>query len=371
MKRKTLLAIFLALVVSLAAVFAFAGCDDGNNNNNDGDNNNSTDNDTHVADNSFVGYLSEITYEDATSAARGFLSEELDGAATSTQFVDAQKGKDLTSNEIASLELGDDINVADIESASYYTVTYTEGNVARAVAADAGQTKTYEIIIIKIGSHYYYYIPIMPKGGVITNSYISMVCDAQKYLNVTETTVSTTTTNVEGMTMAATVTSTAKLAGDRAYVKMVSTVVATFMGESETMEEVEEYYIVTEEDGVYMYSYNEYSNSWQRGGKLPYDSWEDYVLESLFKFDHSYFERTNSGFKMTEDKLQQYLSDVMGNLAAGYTVDSASANYYVKDARLDEIVVNVSMNGALMTSTAHTTYTNYGTTVIELPFDVE
>lgn len=359
MKKRSLLTAFLALVISLVTVFAFAGCDDKK--------------DSRAADNSFVGCLSETTYDNENSAARGFLSEELDGAATKTQFVDAEAGATLSAEEIENLELGDDVNAADVESAVYYTVKYIETDATRAAADSSYNTKSYEIIIIKIGSHYYYYIPIMPKGGSITNSYIEMVCDPQKYFNVTETAVTKSTSKVAGMSVTATITTTTKVANGNLHLKMVS----SMLGE----ESVEEYYFVTVNNSIVGYAYNEYSGSWYRAGSLSYTSLEEYLEAELFKFDHSYFERTESGFKMKGDKTQQYLNDVMGDqfksiLGMGLSINSVGANYYVKDGRLDEVNVDLSMKGTLegmsvqATASGHITYTNYGTTVINLPFAV-
>ena len=358
--KKSFLTVFMVLAISLAAVFTFAGCGDKK--------------DSHAADNSFVGCLSATTYADADGAARGFLSEELDGGATKTQFVDAEEGNALSAEEIESLELGDDIDAADIDSAVYYTVKYVETGARAAAYDSSAQTKSYEIIIIKVGSVYYYYIPVMPKGSAITNSYLAMVCDPQKYFNVTETVVSTSTSKAQGYSATATITMVTKIADGNAHLKIT----ASMLGN----EEVTEYYLVTTSKGIVSYYYDDYSHSWEKAGSAEYSSLETYLEEELFDFDHSYFERTDSGFKMASDKMQRYLNDVMGEqfksvLRLGLSIDSVSANYYVKDARLDEIEVDLAMSGVVegvsltASASAHTTYTNYGTTVIDLPFDVD
>ncbi|MCH5162074.1 MAG: hypothetical protein J1G38_01115 [Clostridiales bacterium] len=367
MKRKSLLALVLALVMSIAAVFALVGCGGGESGGESGG-------DKRPADTSFVGCLSAATYEDEESAAIGFLSAELDGAATKTQFVGAEKGDELSEEEIAALELGDDIDVNDVESAAHYTVKYTETEVSDKAHASAESAKSYKIVIIKIGSHYYYYIPVMPKGGAITNSYIAMVCDPKKYVNVTETSVGKSTTTVQGYSVTVTLTTTTKLAGDRAHIKLVSSI----LGETQ----IEEYYLVTENESLVMYYYDKYDDSWENFGSAEYATLEQLLEDAVFNFDHTYFERTASGFKMSSGKLRQYLNDVMGDdlkalLGRDFQVKSASADYYVKDARLDEVKAKITMKGVVegmsTTATVSTTtkYTDYGTTVIDLPFSIE
>ncbi|MCH5165483.1 MAG: hypothetical protein J1G01_03675 [Clostridiales bacterium] len=360
MKKRPVLAIILALVMSLAAVFSFVGCG------NDGKG------ESHPADDSFVGCLSAESYDSQDSAVRAFLTEELDGAATQTTFVKAEEGEALSEEEIAQLALGDAIDVNDIESAVHCTVTYTEEKITKVQTSADNDNKTYDLIIIKIGSLYFYYIPVMPKGGSITNSYIAMICDSSKYMNVTETTVSTTTSTVKGISVKVVLTATTKLAGDKAYLKMVLSI--PIMQQTET----EEYYLVTENDHLVTYAYSEYTNSWQRMGESNYTSLEQLMREEMFKFDHSYFERIDSGFKMIDGKLEQFVSDVMSgqinSAAANLTVTKGSAYYYVKDARLDEVVVKLTMKGkadgenVTVSATARTRYSNFGTTEIDLPF---
>ncbi len=362
MKKRSIAAILLALVMSVLATFALVGC---------GNKDSGT---YHAADNSFQGCVSEQSYSSKDSAARAFLTKEIDGAATSTTFVACEEGEPLTDKEIAKLNLGDDISVEDIDSAVYYTVEYIEedDDYSTYTSADPN-VKTYKIVLIKIGSRYYYYIPIMPKGGVITNSYIKMVCDPTKYLNVTETTVSETVVSARGYSQKSTVTATTKIDNDKAHLKMVTEV----FGEKETTE----YYLVKVGNYMNTFRYDEYDEEWYNAGSSPYSDAEE-LLEEAFNFDHSYFERTSSGFKMIDGKLEEYVQDVMSDTlssidALGLTISDGSAEYYVKDGKLSEVVAKLKMSSSVSgqrmsaTASARTTYTDFGTTRIDLPFDVD
>ncbi|MCH5161531.1 MAG: hypothetical protein J1G04_05825 [Clostridiales bacterium] len=378
MKRKSIVAVFLALVMSVVAVFALVGCGGGGGSK-----------DKHAVDDSFVGCISSESYSSADSAVRAFLTEEIDGAATHTTFVDAKEGKALTAKEIGNLELGDEISVDDIDSAVYYTVTYTTDNYSGygiLTSADS-DVSSYKIVVIKIGSRYYYYVPVMPNGGTLTKSYISMVCDPSKYQNVTITETSNTEAKVSmgplgNMTSNSVITSITEITEDKVHLKIVTSMAMSMVGESEQDEATMEYYIVKVGDSLVAYYYDDDSEEWRRGGgATDYSSIEE-VIKEAFKFDHSYFERTSSGFKMSEGKLEQYLTDVMGSsfeaiLDMGLEINKASAEYYVKNGRLDESVVNISLGvsmgslGTTAKATAHATYTKFGTTKITLPFSVE
>ena len=141
-----------------------------------------------------------------------------------------------------------------------------------------------------------------------------------------------------------------------------------------------ETYIIPVRGGMLVFtkSYTSISTnaSWQNNGiTSAYESITD-AIETMFKFDHTYFVKTNSGFKLSDEKLNSYLDDVMSNLGVYGTVTSGSADYYVKDGRLDGASVNLAMQmtqsgvNIKTTVSATTTYSDYGTTVITIPAEI-
>ncbi|MDE7464364.1 MAG: hypothetical protein K2M48_04975 [Clostridiales bacterium] len=359
MKKKSFVAILLSAVMAIAATFALVGCGDNDGGNGDGG-------DKHAADTSFVGSISVQSYESANDAAAAFLTEELDGAATSTTFVSYEKSADLTEEEIAELNLGEDFEftVEDIDSAENGVVSYTESTSA--VNESAAGAKTARVVIIKIGSVYWYYVPMFKDGEVLTNSYMDNILDFTKYANVTETVVSKSVVSAGGQMAETSITITTKIANDKIYFKQVAPNPYT------NQKETTEYYFVVTEEGLLMY--DKVGSEWD-SSYSGFDSLDEF-LEAAFKYDASYFVKTKSGFKMNSEKLTQFLRDVLDNIGQGYTISSVSANYYVKDARLDSAESNVKMKMTYQgqtingTATVTTTYTDYGTTVVNLPFEI-
>lgn len=353
MKKKTFGALLLSVIVAIAATLSLTGCGS------------DTPTDNHAPDNSFEGSLSAQSYESVNAAAEAFLTEEINGKATEATFVSYEKSSDLTDEEIAELNLGEDFEytVEQIDSAENGVVSYTD-SVARTTVV----VKTARLVVIKIGSVYWYYVPLFKNGDVLTNSYMDNILDYTKYRNVTETSVVKATASVAGYSVTTTITVTTKIAGDKVHLKQVK----DLLGEKE----ITEYYFYFTPSSAVEYEYNQYTESWEIGHAISYNS-VDEILEEAFKYDASYFVKTKSGFKMNSEKLTQYLNDVLSNVAtAGCTINSASADYYVKDGRLDSARAKVTMTAKIedttvkTTSVATTKYSDFGTTEIEFPFEV-
>ena len=349
-KKNYFLALVIALVMALSvSMFALAGCGGG---------------DPHPADTSIEGAISAQSYASADAAASAFLTEELNGNSTSVSFVSYTKEADLTEDEIAKLNLGD-IDVESVTSVESGRVTFTENTRA------AGE-KTARVYIVKVGNVYFYYVPIFERGEIITKSYISDILDYRKYTNVTETSV--TSSSASGITSKITITT--KITEKAIYQKMEQAAMGMTIATLET-------YIIDSNGTLFLFvktSSPEYPDaSWQSGSTTEYTDIPTFI-EDMFKFDHTYFVKTNSGFELSADKLSSYLEDVMSGLEIMGTITDASAKYYVKDGKLDETSVNISMqmtveaNNTTMTvkvkATGSTTYTNYGTTTVDIPPEI-
>ncbi len=352
MKKKPFISVIMTAILTVAAVFALVGCggDDAA--------------EQHAPDKSFQGSVSENSYATTDDAVKGFLAEELNGEATTATFVSYEKVGDLTAEEIAELNLGDGFADATVDSAENGTVTYNEATTS-AVSESAEGAKTARVIIIKVGSVYWYYVPVFKSGEAVTNSYMSNVLDFTKYANVTETITSKTTVSAQGQSQSVTVKVTTKIDNDKIYFKQVAPAVT---GGSETSE----YYFVSTNEGLIMYS--KVGSEWSPSS-TEFES-IDAFLEEAFKIDHSYFVKTDSGFKLASDKFQAYIDNVMPEMPYQGTIKSTTANYYVKDGKLDSASAKLTMKASLMgqsmnvSANISTTYTDFGTTVVNLPFTV-
>lgn len=366
MTGRKFLSLLLVLVLALASVFAFAGCS------------------KHPADESFTGAISAESYETKEEAAVAFVQQEINGKATNAIFVSYEKDKDLSEKEISNLNLGDKYSVSDVESAEMGEVTFEENVQTSYVGDDSVATlssraaefgvvrKTSRMVIIKIGYVYLYYVPVFEKGEMITNSYISMILDYTKYRNMTEKSVSKSSVSLIGIKNETTITTTTKVTENALYSKIV-TKAAEGSG-------IVELYVIERNSSLYAFQRtgekeNEMS-SWKKV-YFTYSSIESF-LQNLFKFDHSYFERTKSGFKMSEDKLIAYVNDIMDNAfdSIGAEVTSGEVNYYVEDGRLSSSDVTMKMKveaeGMKLNakSTAECEWIDFGTTEIEIPAEI-
>ncbi len=365
MTRKRFVSLFLALVLVMTSLFVIVGCD---NNKNDASVN------EYPTENSFTGAISAESYSDANAAASAFVANEINGRATNATFVSYAKDKDLTADEIAKLDLGEGYSASDVDSAESGNVTYTEKGAKGRAAAASSENKTSRMYIIRIGDYYFYYVPIFKKGELITKSYISDILDWKKYANVTETSVSTTTMSVQGETLTTSVSTVVKITENGVYSKMST----EMFGE---VEYTEMYLILQKtEDGkeklTAFISYGE-DSEWI-SGSIEYDTVEDFLEES-FNFDHTYFERSDYGFKMSSEKLSQYVSDVLQNTleAFGAEITAGDAKYYVVDGKLSSSDVEMSMSVEYMGVSASASvkatceWTDFGTTVIEIPDEIK
>lgn len=361
MKRTRIAALLLVLVLALASTFVCVGC---------GKDKKKAD--KHPADNSFAGAMSTESYESEDDAAAAFVENEINGKATDATFVSYKKEKDLTKSEIEALVLGGDYSASEVVSAESGKVTFTEDNLESRAARSSSSSgnKTSRIFIIKIGNVYFYYTPVFKKGETLTKSYISEILDYNKYTN--STIISTSKATAQGVS--ATTTITVKYAENGVYSKTEIKSIGVYS--------VTELILVpyTNEYGTTLLGYtrqgtseNEDEMSSWSSTYLGYSSIEGF-LKASFNIDHSYFERADWGFKMSKDKMNQYMNDTLGDFMSAYggEIKSGDAKYYVADGKLStsEAKMTLATNYGTFTVTATGKYTNFGSTVVEIPEEI-
>ncbi len=344
----------------------------------------------------FEGVISTETYTSQDAAAKAFIEHEIvDGSAT----VAYEKQADLTQEEIAALNLGD-VKAEDVVSAEMGSVTYSPVSKARAAqfAADTSVSGGKEVSLIILGfedNAFRYYIPQPSVGETISKSYLDSVCDLSSYTNFTMTAKSTTSVNstvtVQGRTQSVKYTMdlsiTLKVTETAAMIKTTTSAKGNFPAEEGMPEGTQSatVYIVVENGALVAYSQTN-GGTYQRNDYAfaDYDS-----LAELFNYqqpdiDHTLFEKTKTGFKLSPDKfdeyVEEYLGDEMDNFNGLIPQIKGEATYFVTDGRLAKGTAKVSAKGGAseqgmsisisIGASATTTYTDFGTTVVTLPAEI-
>lgn len=338
----------------------------------------------------YTGAVSEQSYVSANAAVSAFVETELSGNANQAVFVSYEKEKELTEEEQAVLPLPESAKQG-LVSVEKGKVNYKESAVSTQAAASDTLTLWKGVYVLNYGSSFRYYTPALSTGETLTKSYYDSVFDVENYKNVTMSTSMALDMNVsaEGqtVTMKMVMTYSYKITEDAVALEM--TVSMDMLGMSST--ETQSYYII-EKNGGLMCAANA-GDAWYAASldeldlDLEIDSIED-IYKSAYsdELDQSYFVKTDSGFKMDENKMQEYLAvafEDMEDMFAEVGIHDfnnqvkADASYYIKEGKLARSNAALSMNMAMTTQgvTANTVisasincnYSNYGNTTVSIP----
>lgn len=360
--KKRLLTLAIAAIMAAMSCFAFIGCsDDGGG-------------ETAPPDTFYKGTLSTETYTSKDNAAQAFLAAEVDGNTTETTFRSYEKTADLSEEEIAELDLTEE-ELASVTGAEKGVVKYNEGT--------ASEGKAITIYILLDGSSAYrYYVPELKSGDTVTKSYFDLATDVKNLSNCTITEVSTS-----GGTLTATqgsmkesryvevkVVTTLKVAGKYMYGKVATSNNVGMAGSTIEVFGVFVQDVTTETSHTW---FNTNNSGWQTGGNIKFS---DYFKVAE---DHTYFVKTTSGFKLSEDRFSDYMGTALAKLEGmkqyGLIEDQVRASCYfnVFDGKLSKIQINVSCpidgnsSGVRITGTVNATctdtFSDYGTTVVTVP----
>ena len=378
MKKATIVAGVLA--AALAASVGLAACDLGGGNYSE----------------TFEGVVSSQTYASQDAAAKAFIENEIVDDGAEELNVTYTKTSVLTQEEIAALNLGD-VKAEDVVTAEKGTVLYAPATSARAVRA-AQPTGGKEVSLIILGFEddaYRYYIPQPGVGEMISKSYLESVCDLSNYKNFTMTSKATTSVDMKASaygqsqktSYSTTVTITIKITETAALIEMTTSFKGVIPGEGSVNGPVnEKIYIVQEEDGLVAYYLTE-DGTYARNA---YEFEDMTSLSELFyyqqpDFDHTLFEKTKTGFKLSPDKFDEYMDEYYAELGDSFDDDmplnfSGEATYFVTDGRLSKGTAKISAKGGAsqdgvsvsvsVGASATVTYTDFGTTTVTLPTDL-
>ncbi len=289
----------------------------------------------------YTGEVSTQEYNTMDDAVDAFIVDEYTGDTSSEVKNTQYNAIVLTVEEVEKLGLSEE-QLTGVENVYSCELTFSEGDNVRSVklyllSMDNGSVK--------------YYSELPEKGKMITKSYYDSVMNnsAMVESEISGTMNMKTKYNMDGMKGSATTKMTMKLVNTETacYAKVKTTTA----GESMTVEE----YIVATDGGIRLFvSEGSVFEDWSDDiedmlGVDPSTVSNLYELNTTsgMEYDHTYFEKTDYGFCLTGEKMQEAMNLVLADmdldaLGAGVTFDVSGLTLkcYVKDGKLSKLVLN-------------------------------
>ena len=235
--------------------------------------------------------------------------------------------------------------------------------------------------MVSEGTRFYYYAPAAKEGEMISKSYFDSVMAPSNFTNVTAKLDVKLEMDVsymgESASMVSDVEATIKVTEDAAYMTVESSAKGGGVAQSEKVE----YYILRDGAGVDVFV--KANGTWEAGYIDGVNSMEDVIAsqDSAAFADHSYFEKTSSGFKLTGAKMTLFLEEYYASLGvqqalAMFTEMEMDAEYFVSEGKLAKAVSKVALTmresgmAISMDVTATGKYSSYGTTSVTVPAEI-
>ena len=324
----------------------------------------------------YVGSVSEESYETAKDAANAYVSNEVAGDSNVTNVSADSKGQ-LSSSEIDELNLPADLKTG-LTSIEKFEVSYTLSDSAVAsMASSSKNAVTITVYVIRYGKEYKYYNPCPVNGETITKSYYESVFNYDKYDNCTFVKKSVAEVTMLNQKYEMLVTQTIKRDGDKIYFEQSITGDAELTSQFGSQTYMAAYIEKDEDGNSKTYVKTSAGATWGQGSLYGVNA------ESLVPFydqylDYTYFSKTNFGFALKGDNALQFYTETISAQGAGQYLDDAEldlyAEYYVAEGVLSgmrmEYSAKINVSGVTQTTVGENTMTctNYGTTVVEKPF---
>ncbi len=367
--KKKLISVALAAITAVLTACMFVACGDDSK-------------PAPPADTFFVGALSAQSYASIDEAAEAFLENEVAGDATEIISGVYKKQADLTDEEIAALDIADDVRVT-ITAAEKGAIDYAESDTPDPVSASAiiSNTKSVNVCMIRIGTSFKYYAPALSNGDILTKSYFDAVFEPSQYVNCTAAIKMTTksTASIGGYKASGTQTQSLNIQITEKYI--YATLITTSSGVYQSAPQNAEIFMVCNENqnGAPYDTYVKHDGVWYQSA-VPTDLSDKISVRP--ETDYSYFVKTNSGFKINSDKFDKYIEtalDEMSDIMQDLDLSSIKANaeFFVNNGIMYKTTATVSAKMSILGATgnikATTTavYDNFGTTVVTVPADLE
>lgn len=380
--KKRIIAVLIAIVAAFACL-SLTACSEGN------------------YSETFNGVASTESYSDENEAAAAFVSNEFNGETSSVQFVAYTKSNDLTEEEIETLTLSEE-DKTDLVGVEVGRVSYTETSITGyAYRATNTELKYYKVYILRYttseGSAYKYYVPAVANGEVLSKSYFESVFNLDNYKNCTNTVNMVVAVTIsQGMfrvTVDTTMSYTVKITEDGVYM-VITTTEPVNSGSSIThVTSTRELYIMKTQTGYFGAERTD-GGAWDTGSinlqsQFGVDELSELFGAQLADFvDHTYFEKTNTGFKLKGDRAQLYFDQATAEVEQfqqyinqyGLTY-GVEASYFVTEGMLSKATAEVTLSGSIIesgvsanlfiSSSIENLYSDFGTTSFELPTELQ
>ncbi len=345
----------------------------------------------------YKGEVSDNVYTSTEDAANAYLREQVLGYNGYNNMT-MSDGERLSLTEIASLNLSGE-DAAGIISVEAYDVLVSgvdsmkAGNGAQfSNLATLNDEKIVKVYIIKYLSGYKYYAPCPVTGNTITKSYYDSVFNSERYQNCTYTMTSTVDEEIAvfgflKFNIAVVTTQTIKYDDNGIYIEEKTEVSPKMFSDLMDMDSEIYAYITENEYGDIECYVSEDGDNYNRGDlyQIGFGSIKELTPFYDQYLDYTYFTKTDFGFEISEENAKQYVDESFSDLSAEGFEDSSIellAKYYVCDGTLTGMRTEVFLDAAVslegaegMEVKAHAVteikITDYGTTEVELPFDVD
>lgn len=330
----------------------------------------------------YIGSLSEESYDTADDAAAAFVLEEIAEEDVTYTVTSAICDGTLTNEEIATAGISEDL-LKDAKSVEKYTVAYSEEKSeaeGRAVTSRSvekieadGNGKKVVVYIISGEGWFKYFSPVVVTGETVTKGYYNSIFNSDKYKNCTfiQSVKAETKARMAGESMTILMSSDSIIRYDdnRIYIKMTT----SSKGDGENASETVEMYIEKGENGG-LDCYVLYNGKWTKTSLTDEGVLKPFSNNQFLHY--SYFTKTDYGCSLAKKNLATYMSQAIG-IALGNVGDSLEIDgyidYFVSDGVLTGILGNVTVKmnyeGVAMDETVETTCkcVDYGTTKVESP----
>lgn len=326
----------------------------------------------------FIGAISQESYETDKGAVEAFLEIELSGAAATAELVDFEKKSTLSEKEIGELKTEGALEEGDtIVSVDVVDVSYKKKEDVSSTASSDEDVSVFTIYIIVISPQgvteyeYRYYVPKAVEGDALTRSYFEDVLDPSKYENCTQEYSSKSQTKTGGMTVNIDQTYTIKTTKEAASIALhvidprsIGSVtymdVFGFFGYDE--DHNFKVWLSTDNGATYI---SAPSNAFAQYGVT---NMESFVKMCLPKLDYSYYEKTDYGFKIQDSFIGKYVKMALSSIGVDADVE-AELQFYVKEGRIVRMASNLSASysGINTTVNEEVVFSEFGTTTVTKP----
>lgn len=329
----------------------------------------------------YSGAVSQNSYSTEELAALACVNNEISSYSTGESIAATKK---LNSSQILQLNLPktetkDMLGVDELEMEYYIS------------KIDPNEKKTAKIYIIKFANEFKYYTIRPADGETVTKSYYNSVFNSQNYKNCTLN--STMEMNLQITKGDETATATIKLTQT---VKYSETAIYLEQATETTTETNKAGNVSSNSENNKVYGYMAKGVNWDYYISRDGEEWTWTTLSSFGvskrsdllpfageKMEYTYFTKTDYGFELTNENARRYIQHTLGQLSTYLDENTAIdmfAKYYVCNGALSgmrmdmEMIIDVDYDSSTKitgnaTAVAESKVTDYGTTIVEKPFD--